>query len=159
MNIAENRVVSIDYTLKNDAGETLDSSEGKQPLDYLHGHGNLISGLEKELNGRQAGDEFEVKITPEEGYGMPNDQLVQTVPRSAFQGVDNIEPGMRFQTSSEAGPMVVKVTEVSDENVTIDGNHDLAGENLNFSVSVADVREATEQELEHGHVHQDGEDH
>ncbi|MGJ8669187.1 MAG: FKBP-type peptidyl-prolyl cis-trans isomerase [Oceanococcus sp.] len=159
MNIAQDCVVSLDYTLKNDAGETLDSSTGGEPLTYLHGHGNLIRGLEKALDGRQASDSFEVSIAPEDGYGMPNDQLVQTVPRSAFEGIDTIEPGMRFQTGSDTGPMVVSVTEVTEDSVTIDGNHDLAGETLNFSVTVTDVRTATAQELEHGHVHSGGHDH
>ncbi len=159
MNIAQDCVVSLDYTLKNDAGETLDSSEGKQPLAYLHGHRNLIRGLEKALDGRSSGDSFEVSVDPEEGYGAHNPQLVQTVPRSAFEGIDDIQPGMRFQTGGEAGPMVVRVVEVSPEDVTIDGNHELADQTLNFSVTVMDVREATAQELEHGHVHAEGQDH
>ena len=159
MNIEQNCVVSIDYTLKNDAGETLDSSDGKAPLAYLHGHNNLIRGLESALQGRQTGDSFEVSIAPEEAYGMPNEQLVQEVPRSAFQGVDNIEPGMRFQTSAEGGAMMVRVTAVNEDSVTIDGNHDLAGQTLHFSVNIKEVRQATEQEIQHGHVHDGGHDH
>lgn len=159
MQIAHDTVVSIDYTLRSEDGEVLDASEVGQPLAYLHGHGNIIPGLEKALEGRQAGDQVSTVVPPEEGYGEYSDQLVQSVPRDAFQGVSELEPGMRFQASSDQGPMVVTVKEVGDEEVVVDGNHALAGQKLDFAVTVAEVREASPTELEHGHVHDDGAEH
>lgn len=156
MQIAERCVALFHYTLKNDAGEVIDSSEGRDPLGYLHGAGNIVPGLEKAMEGKQAGDSFEVTVAPEEGYGARNEQLVQAVPRSMFQGVEDIQPGMRFQAESNQGPVSVIVTEVSEEEVTVDGNHALAGENLNFSIEVTDVREATQEEVDHGHPHGPG---
>jgi FKBP-type peptidyl-prolyl cis-trans isomerase SlyD len=159
MQVAENKVVSIHYKLTNDAGETLDSSEGREPLAYIHGQGNIIPGLEKALDGKNSGDELNVTVEPAEGYGDRHEQLIQDVPMSAFEGVDEVKPGMQFQAQTEAGPRVITVKEVNDDQVKIDGNHPLAGETLHFEVSVAEVRDATEQELEHGHVHEGGEDH
>ncbi len=156
MEIANARVASIHYTLKNDAGEVLDSSEGREPLLYLHGAGNIIPGLENALSGKVAGDKIAVSVNPEEGYGLPQDELVQVVPRESFQGVDQIDVGMRFQADSSQGPMVVTVTAVDEETVTVDGNHPLAGENLNFDVEVVEVREASDEEQQHGHPHGPG---
>lgn len=154
MKIAENTVVRFDYTLRDSGGEVVDSSEEREPLAYLHGHANIIPGLEKALTGHKEGDEFEVTVQPEEAYGEHREDLVQTVPRSAFEGVEQLEPGMRFQAESNAGPVLVTVKEVGDEEVVVDGNHMLAGEELHFSVAVKDVREATDEEIEHGHVHE-----
>lgn len=159
MQVADNKVVSIHYKLTNQAGETLDSSEGREPLAYIHGQGNIIPGLEKALAGKESGEELNVTVEPEEGYGERHEQLIQEVPMSAFEGVDEVKPGMQFQAQTEAGPRVITVKEVADENVTIDGNHPLAGETLNFEVSIEEVRDATDQEIEHGHVHDGGEDH
>ncbi|MCG8464106.1 MAG: peptidylprolyl isomerase [Xanthomonadales bacterium] len=153
MNIANNRVVSIHYTLTNDAGEVLDSSEGREPLNYLHGAGNIIPGLENALLDKVAGDELNVTVEPEDGYGVRRDELIQKVPREAFQGVDQVEPGMRFQAQTQTGPVMVTVTEVTDTEVTVDGNHELADQRLHFAVKVEGVREATAEEQEHGHVH------
>ncbi|MEZ5465478.1 MAG: peptidylprolyl isomerase [Lysobacteraceae bacterium] len=153
MQIAERCVASFHYTLTDDAGAVIDSSEGRDPLAYLHGAGNIVPGLEKAMVGRAAGDQFKVTVAPEEGYGLRNEQLIQSVPREAFQGVDKIEPGMRFQAQTQNGPVNVEVTEVADATVTIDGNHPLAGKALHFDVTVAEVREASEEELSHGHVH------
>lgn len=153
MEIAQDTVVSIDYTLRNQQGETLDASEVGQPLAYLHGHANIIPGLEKALEGHQQGDEVSVTVAPEEGYGHYSDELVQSVPRDAFQGVDELAPGMRFQAESDQGPMIVTVKEVGDDEVVVDGNHVLAGEHLDFAVNIADVRSASAEELDHGHVH------
>ncbi len=153
MQVADNTVVSIHYTLRNAEGETIDSSAGGEPLAYLHGAGNIIPGLENALAGKNVGDQMTVTVPPEEGYGQPNEDLIQEVPRSAFQGVDRIEPGMRFQAESPQGPQVVVVTQVGDDTVTIDANHPLAGMTLTFDVEIADVRAATEEELAHGHVH------
>ncbi|MGM0517086.1 MAG: FKBP-type peptidyl-prolyl cis-trans isomerase [Pseudomonadota bacterium] len=156
MQVQNDHVVSIDYTLKNDAGEVMDSSENSGPLAYLHGHHNIIPGLEKALDDKSVGDSFTVSIEPAEAYGERNEEMIQTVPRSMFQGVDEIEPGMRFQAQTEGGVTVVTVKEVNGDEITLDGNHELAGENLHFDVEVKDVRPASEEELEHGHVHGPG---
>ena len=160
MHIAEQSVVSIHYTLTNGAGETLDTSDGREPLVYLHGAQNIIPGLENELTGKSVGDSFDVTIQPEEAYGTVNPELVQTVPHSAFEGVEKVEPGMQFQARGDDGEtQVITVTEVADSGVTVDGNHPLAGQVLNFSVRVDEIREATEEEIEHGHVHGPGGHH
>ena len=159
MQIAERTVASFNYTLTNDAGEIIDSSEGRSPLAYLHGFGNIVPGLEKEMAGRKAGDRFEVVVAPEEGYGQPNPMLVQTVPREAFQGVDTIEVGMEFQAQTPQGPLSVVVSKVDADNVTVDGNHPLAGKTLHFAIEVTDVRDASVEELAHGHVHGPGGHH
>jgi len=145
-------VVSIDYTLKGNDGEVIDTSEGREPLAYLHGHGNIIPGLEKALEGKSEGEELQVKVEPEEGYGPHRQELVQQVSMEAFAGIDEVEPGMKFNAESAQGPLVVKVTKVEGEQVTIDANHDLAGEELNFDVTVRGVREASPDELEQGQV-------
>lgn len=154
MQVAANKVIAIHYTLTDNDGQVLDSSQGGGPLHYLHGHNNIIAGLERQLEGLSVGDAFEVVVQPAEGYGERNDQLIQEVPREAFQGVDAIEPGMQFQTQSPQGPMVVTVTQVGDEQVTIDANHPLAGVELNFKGNVESVRDAREEEIEHGHAHE-----
>lgn len=151
--MAEPRVVTIHYTLKNDEGEVLDSSREREPLSYLEGAQNIISGLEKALTDKDKGDEASVALTPEEGYGEINEELVQPVPSSAFEGVDKVEPGMQFQAQTPGGPQIVRVVEVGDETVTIDANHPLAGQNLNFEVEVVETREPSDEEKEHGHVH------
>lgn len=156
MQIAQNSVVAFHYTLTNDAGEVLDSSEGREPLTYLHGAGNIIPGLEKELEGRQNGEKLQVAVSPEEGYGESQPTLVQEVPRDAFQGVESVEPGMQFQAQTQGGPLMVTVTKVEGDTVTVDGNHPLAGQKLNFDVEIAEVREASQEEVEHGHVHGEG---
>ncbi len=156
MQIAQNSVVAFHYTLTNDAGEVLDSSEGRDPLTYLHGAGNIIPGLEKQLEGRTNGDKLTVAVEPNEGYGEVQPALVQEVPRDAFQGVEEVQPGMQFQAQTQEGPLMVTVTKVEGDTVTVDGNHPLAGEKLNFDVEITEVREATEDEVSHGHVHGEG---
>ncbi|WP_111496311.1 FKBP-type peptidyl-prolyl cis-trans isomerase [Marinobacter bohaiensis] len=153
--MAQPRVVTIHYTLTNEQGEQLDSSreEGREPLTYLEGAQNIISGLESALNEKDAGDKVQVSVDPAEGYGEVNEELVQPVPRSAFEGVDTIEPGMQFQAQTPGGPQIVRVVKVEEETVTIDANHPLAGETLNFDVEVVETREPTEEEVEHGHAH------
>ena len=153
MTIKENSAVSFHYTLTDDDGQTLDSSAGKDPLAYLHGAGNIIPGLESALEGKAVGDAMVVAVTAAEGYGEVQQELIQEVPRDAFQGVDSIEVGMQFEAQTgQGGNVPVTVTAVTDEVVTVDGNHPLAGKKLNFDVSIEDVREATEEELEQGHV-------
>lgn len=159
MLIAENLVGLFHYTLKNEEGQVLDSSEGQEPLPFLCGANNIVSGLEKELMGKQVGDKLEVTVSAEEGYGELRDELIQTVSRDNFQGIDQIEIGMQFMAEAPWGQQPVTVTAVSDEDVTLDGNHPLAGQTLVFNVEVTEVRAATEDELAHGHVHGEGCDH
>jgi len=156
LQIAAQKVAAFHYTLTNDAAEVLDSSRGKEPLSYLHGSSSIIKGLEDQMEGKAAGDKFTADIAPADAYGERIEALVQAVPRSAFQGIDEVQVGMRFQAETEQGPITVTVTEVADDSVTVDGNHPLAGESLHFEVEVVEVRDATPEELEHGHVHGDG---
>lgn len=157
LNVAANTVVSIHYTLTDTQGNQLDSSEGHEPLVYLQGASNIIVGLENALEGKAAGDKLNVVVQPEEAYGEVQAELVQEVPREAFQGVDTIEVGMMFEAQAPDGSMQrVEVKDVSDETVVVDANHPLAGVVLNFSVEVVDVREASAEEIEHGHVHGPG---
>ncbi len=154
MNIEKDRVVSIHYKLTNDAGEVIDSSEGHPPLSYLHGHHGIISGLEQALEGKAAGDSLQVTIQPEDAYGEINPEMIQTIPRSAVAGIDNLAPGMTLQADDGAGNVHhVVVREVNDDTVTIDANHPLAGQVLHFDVTVDSVREATPEEIAHGHAH------
>lgn len=153
MQIANNSVVAFHYTLTDDSGQVLDSSQGREPLVYLQGVGQIVPGLEKAMEGRQVGDQFKVDVVPEEGYGVHHAELVQEVPREAFQGVEDIQPGMQFQGRGPQGVINVTVTKVEDDKVHIDGNHPLAGQTLHFDVEVTDVRPASEEELSHGHVH------
>ena len=153
MQIEENKVVLIEYTVKTEEGVLVDTSEGNEPLAYLHGHKNIIPGLENALVGKAVEDELSVTVTPEEAYGEPHEQLIKEVPMQAFQGVDKVEPGMQFNAESPQGPQLITVTKVEGDTVTVDGNHPLAGVTLNFDVKVVEVREPSEEELSHGHVH------
>lgn len=153
MQVEANKVVSIDYTLRNDEGQILDQSAPEAPLTYLHGNQNIIPGLEKALEGKAVGDDVEASIPPADAYGEHDPSLIQPVPRAMFQGIDQIEPGMQFQAQMGPGVQIVTVTEVSDDSVTIDANHALAGQTLHFAVKISDIREATADELEHGHIH------
>lgn len=151
MEITDGRVATIHYTLTNDAGDVVDKSAPDAPLSYLHGAGNIVPGLEKALSGKQVGDSLKAEVPPEQGYGPRHDGMVQQVPRTAFPDVE-VKPGMQFEARTERGPLLVTVTGMDEENVTVDGNHPLAGKTLNFAVEVANVREATEQEANNGHV-------
>lgn len=154
MQIQDNAVVSIHYTLTNEAGDTIDSSAGAEPLAYLHGAANIIPGLEDALVGKAVGDKLNVTVAPADGYGEHIAELVQEVPSEMFQGVDEVQIGMEFHAESNTGqPIAVTVTKVEDDKVTIDANHPLAGVTLNFDVEVVEVRDASAEELEHGHVH------
>ena len=159
MAIAADQVVSIHYTLKNDAGEVLDRSQADAPLTYLHGRGNLIPGLERELTGKSSGDRLQVRIVPAEAYGEYDQGLVQRVPRRALKGVRDVRVGLQLQAQTAQGARVVTVTQLSGDLVTLDGNHPLAGQHLNFDVEVGAVRAATAEELAHGHVHGPGGHH
>ncbi|MGB1290011.1 MAG: FKBP-type peptidyl-prolyl cis-trans isomerase [Porticoccaceae bacterium] len=154
MKIKNNSVVSFHYSLTDDDGISIDSSEGKEPLGYLHGAGNIIPGLEKALEGKAVGDSLTVAVKAAEGYGEVQKELIQEVPREAFQGIDTIEPGMQFEAQTgQGGSVPVTVIAVTEELVTVDGNHPLAGKNLNFDVSIEEIREASEEEIAHGHIH------
>ncbi|TDG15830.1 peptidylprolyl isomerase [Seongchinamella unica] len=152
--IGDKAVVTIHYKLTDNSGAIIDSSEGAEPLAYLHGAGNIIPGLENALVGKTAGATLQVAIAPEEGYGEVHPQLIETVPREAFQGIDQIEPGMAFEAQGSDGQARrIVVREVNGDEIIIDGNHPLAGVELNFDVEVVSVREASEEEIAHGHVH------
>lgn len=160
MKITDKSVVSIHYKLTNDQGEVLDSSEGNDPLVYMHGTRSLIQGLENELTGKATGDKLDVVVQPEEGYGIVNPELIQEVPHSAFDGVEDIQPGMQFEaTNPEGHRQLITVEEIKESGVTINANHPLAGQVLHFNVSVEEVREATKDELAHGHAHGPGHSH
>ena len=156
MLVARDTVVTIHYTLKNDAGEVLDSSAGGEPLAYIHGGGNIIVGLEEALEGKAAGDHLGVAIPAGKAYGEHDDALVKQVPRRAFQIGGDVKAGMRFTAQTEHGPRQVVVTRVAGDMVTVDGNHPLAGQALNFDVQITEVRAASDEELSHGHVHGPG---
>jgi FKBP-type peptidyl-prolyl cis-trans isomerase SlyD len=154
MKIAESCVVSIHYTLTNSEGETLDSSAGGEPLSYLHGAGGLIPGLEQELAGKESGDQFKATIQPEDAYGDVNPELIQDVPLDALSGIDNLTVGMQLQSQAPDGrTQILVVDAIGEDSATLNANHALAGEVLHFDVEVAEVREATEEELAHGHAH------
>lgn len=150
--IQKDHVALFHYRLTDSAGTELDKSND-EPLAYLHGASNIIPGLEKQLEGKQAGDKLTAKVEPSEAYGEYSEDMVQEVPKAMFQGVDNIEPGMQFQAQTEGGMQIVTVKAVEGDNVIIDANHPLAGQALTFDVEIVEVREATKEELDHGHVH------
>lgn len=156
MIIAKESVVTMHYTLKNEAGEVLDTSAGREPLVYLHGVGGLISGLEKELEGKQANDKLNAVIPPEEAYGSRRDDLLRVLSKEGFQGEEALVEGMRVQLETDRGPAVAVVSGIEGENVTLDLNHPLADVTLHFEVEVLNVREAEVEEIAHGHVHGEG---
>lgn len=155
LKIEENKVVTFEYTLKNDSGEILDTSANHAPLVYIHGTGNIIPGLESELEGKKIGDKFQATIAPEDAYGVRYDELIQKIDREKLAHLDTIEVGMQLQAYDEDGMQILTIIEVSDKDVTLDGNHPLAGETLHFDVEVTGIREATEEEamfgLNNGH--------
>lgn len=159
MQIGPNTVVTIDYTLTNGMGEVLDTSDGREPLAYLHGAGNIIRGLEKALDGKKTGDTFQVTIPPADAYGERDESQVAVVERSQFSDVEPLEPGMQFQVRTEHGPRVITIQKLAESEVTVDGNHPLAGTALTFAVQVRGVRVATNDEMAHGHVHGPGGHH
>ena len=159
MNISKDRVALIHYTLKADAGAVIDSSAGGEPLAYLHGNGNLVPGLETALEGRQAGEKFSVTVPPAEGYGTRDDRLVQQVPKRQLSGASEVRKGMQFQAQVGGAVRVFTVTAIIGDMITLDGNHQLADQNLNFDIDVVSVRDASQEELEHGHVHGPGGHH
>jgi len=156
MIIKKNSVVSIHFGVAEVDGNALDSTENGAPLEFIQGSHYLVPGLEAELEGKQVGDKFDVQLEAKDAYGIFQEALVQQVPRSLFEGVDEIEVGMSFQAETDQGPRTVEVTEVTDESVSIDANHPLAGMDLRFVGEVVAIRQATAEELAHGHIHQHG---
>ena len=159
MAIGQDSVVTLHYTLKDDAGQVIDQSAPDEPLAYLHGHGNIVPGLERELAGRDVGDKLSVQVAPAEGYGEYDKALVQQVPRRSLQGVGNPKVGMQLQAQTPHGIRIFTITRMVSDMVTLDGNHELAGKTLHFDVEITGVRPATEEELAHGHVHGEGGHH
>lgn len=155
MKIENNNVVSIEYTLTNTAGDVMDSSANHgKPLKYLHGASNIIPGLENALTGKEVGDKLSVTVEPSEAYGDKNDVLVETIPMDYFDGIENLSEGMQLKAQGDDGQEhLVTVTKIEDGQVTVDGNHPLAGQVLSFDVEVVEVREAAQEELDHGHAH------
>ena len=159
MQIADRTVASFHYTLTNDAGDVLDSSQGREPLTYLHGASNIVPGLESQMSGRVAGDRFDADVAAADGYGEYVAELVQVVPRASFAGIDDLAVGMQFQAQTGQGALPVVITEIDGDDVTVDGNHPLAGETLHFAIEIVEVREASVEEVLHGHVHGAGGHH
>ena len=158
--IGDKSVVSMHYKLTNEEGKVLDSSEGAKPLAYLHGAGNIIPGLEKALVGKAEGDSVKVRVEPAEGYGEINPEGIKIIEKSAFEGVESIEAGMTFEAKAPDGSkQQIIVKKVEGDEVTIDMNHPLAGVVLNFDIQIVSVREATKEELDHGHTHENGHTH
>ncbi len=153
MKVAKDLVVSLAYQVRTEDGVLVDESPASAPMDYLHGRGSLISGLEKALEGRSVGENFDVEVASDDAYGQYDDNLVQRVPKDVFMGVDELEVGMRFLADTDMGPVPVEITGIEGDEVIVDGNHMLAGQNLKFNVEIMAIREATEEEIAHGHVH------
>ena len=155
MQITNHKVVSFHYTLTNDQGTIIDTSAGGEPMPYLHGEENIVPGLELAMEGKSVGDKLKVSLESADAYGEFDPAMVEIVSAELFDGVDNIEVGMEFQAElpDGEGVQIVRITDVDGDNITVDGNHPLAGQNLHFDVEITDIRDATAEELEHGHVH------
>jgi len=158
MTVSKDKVVSIEYRLTDDGGDVIDSSEDRGALSYIHGHGNLVSGLEKELDGKEDGAPFEAKVAPAEGYGDYDDELLFDVPKDRFKEFGELQVGMQFEAETNQGHQIMAIRSIGDESVVVDANHPLAGQTLHFEGKIVGVRDATKDELSHGHVH-GGEDH
>ena len=157
--IQKNHVVSIDYTLKNDEGVVIDTSSGGSPLAYLHGSGALIPGMEKALEGKSEGDDFTISISPADGYGDRDDNLIHKVKRKELAHLPDLALGMELEVETDNAPLILTIIDINDEEVVLDGNHPMAGQNLNFEIQIREVREATADEISHGHVHGPGGQH
>lgn len=156
MNIEKDSVVQMHYKLTNGEGMLLDSSEGREPLTYLHGKGMLIPGLENQLEGKTIGDKFKADIKADEAYGQRQNEMIHVVPKTNFKGDGELKAGLQIQIDTDQGKQMAIVTEVEGENVTVDMNHPLAGMDLSFDVEVMEIRKATDEEISHGHVHGPG---
>ena len=159
MQIGDQKVVTLHYTLTDNDGKVIDKSEDGS-FAYLHGASNIIPGLEDALTGKSAGEEMSVSVSPEQAYGVRDEAMLQQVPKNMFEDASQIAVGTQFHAQGPNGEMlVVTVMQVEDEHVIVDGNHPLAGVELNFDVKIVDVRDASEEEVEHGHVHAPGGHH
>jgi len=156
MNVGDGKVVLIHYTLRNAQGAVLGSSDGGEPIAYLHGNGGIVPGLKDALTGKTAGDRIDVVVAPEKGYGLRDERLVQMIPRDRFPGADGLARGQQFHADGPHGGRLLTVTRVEKDLVAVDANHPLAGKSLHFSVEVAQVRKATSEEVTYGHVHGPG---
>ena len=156
MKIAPNKVVVMHYAVSDNEGTLIDSSYDHNPLAIIHGTGYMIPGLEDALVDHEVGDKFEVDVPAEKAYGERHDGYVQTVPKAMFEGIENLEVGTQLRATTDEGEQTVIVIDVQEEEITVDGNHPLAGINLQFDVEILEVRDATEEELAHGHVHSEG---
>ena len=148
MEIAKHKSVTVEYTLKNDAGDVLDTSSNRGPLTYIQGVGNMIPGFESALEGKKSGEKFAFEVAPADGYGEKDANLMFSVPKDRFQGVQDLKVGMRFEVQTPEGAAVMAVDRIEQDAVILDGNHPLAGNKLHFEVQVVGVRDATDQELE-----------
>jgi FKBP-type peptidyl-prolyl cis-trans isomerase SlyD len=157
--VENGKVVAFSYTLKDSEGNILEQTQAGDKIEYLHGNQNIIPGLENAMTGMKTGEMKNVKVNAEEAYGLYDDDLLFKVPLSNFPPGKIVEPGMEFQTNTDDGVMVITVKEVDGENAIVDGNHPMAGMDLEFDVMIQNIREATPQEVQHGHVHQHGHDH
>ncbi|WDE12803.1 FKBP-type peptidyl-prolyl cis-trans isomerase [Thalassomonas haliotis] len=156
MKISSNKVVVMHYAVSDSEGTLIDSSYDHQPLAVIHGTGYLIPGLEDALLDHQVGDKFEVSVNADQAYGERNDNFVQNVPKAMFEGIEDLDVGTQLRATTDDGEQTVIVIDISDDEITVDGNHPLAGIDLNFDVEILEVRDATEEELSHGHVHGEG---
>lgn len=155
MKITQNKVVTMHYSVADKDNNAIDSSFDNDPLIFIVGTGFLIPGLENALLEKQAGDTFSVAVEPQQGYGERHEQLMQAVPKNMFDDME-IEVGMQFRATTDDGEQTVTIIDIQDDEVIVDGNHPLAGVALNFEVEVLEVRDATDSELAHGHVHGEG---
>lgn len=154
MKIEKDCVVTANFQLYGNEGVLVDSSDQNGPLLYLHGAEDLLPGVEAALHGHGVGDQITVELTPDQAFGAKDESLIDKVPRENFPGVEQISVGMQFQTDvAEGYPVVVRVIAIDDKFVTVDGNHEMADQHLKFELEVTDVREATDEEKVHGHVH------
>lgn len=156
MQVSEHKVVTLNYEVVDDQGQLIDRSEDDGPLAYIHNTGQLIPGLENALEGRSQGDRLSIDVPPDQGYGERDEEGVQTVSRDQFDDDAAIEAGMQFEAQDDDGHQIVTVVGVDDDNITLDTNHPLAGKTLHFEVEIIEVRDATPEELDHGHVHGPG---
>lgn len=156
MTIENRKVVSFHYTLSNDKGEKLESSEGGEPIVYLHGYRNIVPGLENAMTGREAGDSFEVTVEPKDAYGERNPNATQRLSAKLFPNPKKLSPGQMVELQTKQGPMQAVVVKVGRFNIDVDANHPLAGQSLTFNVEITDIRDATQEEIDHGHVHGKG---
>lgn len=159
MTITTGSVVLFDYTLTDDEKEVIDSSKDGGPLAYLHGEGQIVKGLEKAMEGRRAGDSFSITVPPEEAYGLPDPEKIAVVTADQIEGGEDLEEGMQLEASNDEGEQIVVVSKIEGNKVTLDGNHPLAGMTLHFDIAIREVRDATTEELDHGHVHGPGDHH